>query len=282
MPSFNHQTTLSELPVDVQLMHSTSTALLWGGILLLLSLTIGWIAQHPIWSFNRIEIKGDLEHNGTASIRAYAIPLLKGNFFTLNLEQARLAFKAVPWVRDAQVRRIWPNTLEVQLQEHQAVALWKSVANSSSKEFRSESNSLPTGGLVNNQGELFYANTADVEDEKLPQFIGTEDRVSEMWHLYRTLLPILAPLGRMTLNGTTADINQLRISARGSWSVQIDNQVQIEIGRGSSQEILNRCTRFMSSVFAATDAYQKKWRYADLRYPEGYALRIVEKNTQTH
>ena len=196
-------------------MQSTSIVLLLSALLFVCALAVSWIIQNPLWSFARIEIKGDLEHNGSSSIRTHAIPLLKGNFFTLNLYQAREAFKTIPWVREVQIRRIWPHTLEVQLHEHQAVAHWKNVNSAVSKESPKESPTYALGGLINNQGELFFANTVDVEDENLPLFIGTEDRIHEMWQLYRDLLPILAPLTQNKVGANASEITQLRVSTRG-------------------------------------------------------------------
>jgi cell division protein FtsQ len=267
-----------ELPLDVQLMQSTSRALMWGAILLLILLAAGWVSQHSSWAFRRIEIKGDLEHNGIASIRAHAVPLIKGNFFTLQLDQARKAFESVPWVREAKLRRVWPHTLEVELLEHQAVALWRGANNSSEPEGTPESISQ-MDGLVNNHGELFYANAADVEDEKLPQFIGSKDRISEMWQLYRELMPVLAPLGRVNGGKASADIAWLRLSPRGSWAVAMDNQVQIEMGRGTQAEILDRCQHFVTNVQRATTLYHKSLLYADLRHTQGYAVRLADINS---
>ena len=37
------------------------------------------------------------------------------------------AFEAVPWVRRAVVRRVWPDRLAVRLEEHRAAALWEGM-----------------------------------------------------------------------------------------------------------------------------------------------------------
>jgi len=93
--------------------------------------------------------------------RARALPGLVGNFFSIDLAQARHAFETVPWVRRAVVRRVWPDRLAVRLQEHHAVELWES-----------NDGSGPGDRLVNSQGEVFEANLGDVEDEALPRSPG--------------------------------------------------------------------------------------------------------------
>ena len=78
---------------------------------------------------------------------------VSGNFFTVDLEATRKAFVKLPWVRTASVRRIWPQGLEVTLEEHMALARWAG------------------GALVNFQGEIFNA----ASDEPLPEFEGPEE-----------------------------------------------------------------------------------------------------------
>jgi cell division protein FtsQ len=48
-----------------------------------------------------------------------------GNFFTVNLDAVRAAFEKLPWVRKAEVRRRWPDGLELAIEEHVAAARWK-------------------------------------------------------------------------------------------------------------------------------------------------------------
>ena len=73
----------------------------------------------------QLKVEGDTQHNTAASIRSQVLPQLRGNYLSLDLQEARSAFEAVPWVRRAQVRRVWPDQLVVQLQEHQPVAYWE-------------------------------------------------------------------------------------------------------------------------------------------------------------
>jgi cell division protein FtsQ len=67
--------------------------------------------------------------------------VLTGNFFTVNLDATRAAFERMPWVRSASLRRLWPDGVELSIEEHRAVARW-----------------TPQDGesrLVNRQGEVF-------------------------------------------------------------------------------------------------------------------------------
>ena len=63
----------------------------------------------------------------------------------------------------------------------------------------------------------------------------------------------------------------------GSWQVKLDNGADIELGGGSEQQVLQRMQRFVRTLSQITQQYQRTaeaLEYADLRYPDGYALRL--------
>ena len=147
-------------PMDIKLMNLTASAL-FGLLAVLLVAAAGWWAlRHPVFALAGITVQGELVHNNAVTLRANVAPKLSGNFFTVDLAAARSAFEAVPWVRQAIVRRDFPNRLKVLLQEHQAVAHWGTESDSR---------------LLNSYGEVFEANTGEV-DQRRPAPPGWPDR----------------------------------------------------------------------------------------------------------
>src|SRR3990170_3320144 len=65
-----------------------------------------------------------LHHVNRLTVKGAAIPRIRGNFFTANLDTVRTAFEGVPWVRKATVRREWPNKLVVTVEEHEPLGTW--------------------------------------------------------------------------------------------------------------------------------------------------------------
>ena len=106
---------------DIKMLNAISNALLGLFVLALLSTGLWWATQRPMFTLKVIRIEGaaesELRHITPSTVRSTAIPRIKGNFFTANLDAVRLAFESVPWVRKAAVRREWPNTLIVTLEE---------------------------------------------------------------------------------------------------------------------------------------------------------------------
>jgi cell division protein FtsQ len=241
-------------------MNLTSSVLFALAAAAALVLLAQWVGRQPAFSLRGILVHGEVAHNSEATIRANAAPALFGNFFTLNLREARLAFEAVPWVRHAVVKRVWPNRLMVQLEEHRAAAIW------SPDEASARSSSGATDKLVNTHGEVFEANLGDVEDQELITLRGPEGSAGQMLAMAQHLAPVWL--------GLQATVDELALSGRGSWRVVLDTGAVVELGRGTPAEVKARCEQFVATVGQLTARYQRPVQYADLRHRDGYALRL--------
>ena len=245
------------LPGDIRLMNVTAVVLATVGVAALVAVALLWAAHRPVFAVKSIRIDGDLAHNSALTIRANAAPKLAGNFFTMDLAAGRRAFESVPWVRQAVVRRVWPNRLAVQLEEHRAVAFWVNPARADEV----------SDQLVNSFGEVFEANLGDVEEDALPTLRGPEGTSAHVLAMLGRLQPELAP--------EQARIEVLELSGRGSWRVELDTGAEVELGRGSDDEVIARARRFVSSLPQVKQLYpQHPLLSADLRHNEGYAVRL--------
>lgn len=249
------------VPVDVKLMNMTASVLFAGlGVALLASL-VWWGLRQPVFAIRGISVLGDVTHNNVVTLNANVASKLRGNFFTVDLSDVKRTFEAVPWVRQAEVKREFPNRLKVVLQEHQAAAYWGDEGESK---------------LLNNYGEVFEANVDEAGREDLPHLTGPSDDASQVLGMYRTLAPLFTPLDA-TLDG-------LSLSNRGGWLAKTDGGSEIELGRGSADEVTRRLQRFLSTVTQVTGQYGRTIdavERADLRYEEGYALRMNGVSTVT-
>lgn len=249
------------LPFDVRIMNGLASALFLSVALAALGTASWWVAHHPSWSLGRIVVDGEVEHQSEASVRAYLAPQLRGSFLTLDLQEVKRLFETLPWVRQAVVRREFPNRLHVTLQEHEAVAWWGEVGG---------------GKLVNRQGAVFEADPDPDEQQSQawPELIGPEGGSDRVYALYRQLQPVLQPLGQ--------PLSQLELGASGHWQARLAGGALIELGRGSAAELLARTERFSSTIPELTTRYGgRALEAADLRYPDGYAVRMRGVQTVT-
>lgn len=252
------------LPGDVRVMNAVASTVFVLTALGVAAGGVSWLMRSPLFPIRGIALDGDLARNSVPTIRANAAPRLAGNFFSVDLQQARAAFESVPWVRRAVVRRVWPDRMAVSLEEHRAAALWQGVGDDRAER------------LVNSFGEVFDANVGDVEDDALPSFSGPDGSAVAMLALYRRLQPALAKLDMRVV--------ALQLSGRGSWRAELDGGAEIELGRGSEDEVLARSERFVrtfTQVSGAQGRFQHPLLYADLRHADGYAVRLRGVTTTT-
>jgi cell division protein FtsQ len=248
-------------PIDVRLMNVTALVLFTAFAGLLLAALCWWAVRHPLFAIGGITVQGDVTHNSAATLRANVAPQLAGNFFTVDLAATRKAFEDVPWVRQAVVRREFPNRLRVVLQEHQPVALWGEDGSSR---------------LVNSFGELFEANAGEVESEALPRLAGPDGQAAQVLAMYAAVAPLFEPLELAA--------EQLQLTGRGSWQLSLDTGATVELGRGEVADVLPRVQRFVDTLSQVTSRYGRRPEAlvsADLRYGDGFAIRLRGVGTVT-
>jgi len=247
-------------PIDVKLMNMAFTLLLIVLVVLYGLTAIRWVSRQSVFDLQRIVVTGDTQHNNSHTLRANVAPRVAGTFFTVDLAKVRATFESVPWVRKAVVRREFPNYLRVHLQEHQTAALW-----GGNGETR----------LLNTHGEIFEANVGEVDQDHLPTLSGPDAQAAEVLNVYRTLEPMFS--------GMEMVIEQLELSGRGGWSLQLENGAVIELGRGGRDELVARSERFLKTLTQVVSRYgrqAKSVESADLRHENGYAIRL--RGVTTH
>lgn len=242
------------MPLDVRLMQALTALLVGVAVLTAVAAGVLWLARQPWFDLRAVVVQGEVTRNNALTLKTNVVPRLSGNFFTTDLAQARAAFESVPWVRLAVVHREFPNRLRAVLFEHHPVAYWGEDHQ---------------GTLLNEQGQVFEANVGEVEGESLPRLKGPLDRSTQVLAMYRQLRPML--------QAHNMDIEQLELSPRGSWRVLTETAAAIELGHGTYPElapVLQRFLRTLPQVAARHGRSPRALLSADLRHPDGYALRL--------
>lgn len=242
-----------ELPLDIRLMTLATRAMAVLLAVLVAAALALWVLRHPVWTVRAITVQGDVTHQNAVTFRSQLATQMKNNlsasFLTVDLQQVRQLFETVPWVRRAVVQRDFPNRLKVTIEEHQAVAWWGQAG---------------SGRLVNGLGEVFEASPD--EGEELPELAGPDHESAQVLTLFRRLQ---AEFSRLEMGVARVQLNE-----RGSWSVDLDSGTHIELGRGSPDELQARVQRFTGTLSQLATRFPGALQSVDLRYPNGYALRV--------
>jgi len=214
----------------------------------LAALIVGYLISQltinsPVFPLKEVSLTGNgggLKHVTREQVDSVVRSAVMGSFFTVDLEATRKAFVKLPWVRTASVRRIWPQGLEVTLEEHIPMARWGS------------------GALVNLQGEVFNA----VSDEPLPEFEGPEESAGEIARQYAVFKKMLRPLRQ--------NIARISLSDRRAWRIHLENGTVLELGR---EQMGVRLERYVQVHDVSIARLNQQLTYVDLRYPSGFAVR---------
>lgn len=224
-------------------LNRVSDLLFAAAFLLVLYGVIRLAIVQPVFAIRELRVVGAAERIQKEQVAALARRDIQGTFFTFDIVRVRNAFEKLPWVRKADVRRQWPNGIEVQIEAHQALARWGKTA------------------LVNVQGEVFEA----THEGTLPVFVGPEGTSSEITAQYDVFRRELAAVGRTPV--------QVNLSPRHAWQLRLDNGMTLEVGR---EQVPARLARFLAAYPQTIAPLGRNADYVDLRYANGFAVRVPE------
>lgn len=201
----------------------------------------GWVgnAQFPL---RTLRVQGELRRVDEAQLRATVLPFARRGFFAVQPDRIQAAVSALPWVERAEVRKHWPDVLEVRIREHRPFARW--------------------GGerLLSAQGRLFPAKEIQVP-AGLPQLEGPEPRVADVVAMYNQAREQL---------GNAGGVRGVALDKRGSWSLTLRDGSEVVLGRSDPDARLARFAPLLPRLLAQHPG--QRLARADLRYTNGFSL----------
>ena len=201
-----------------------------------------WLKPHVNPAISTVRVLGDLSAAKQRLVERQLMPYSDGLFFSVDIAAVREVLDELPWVANAEVSRIWPDQLQVIIQEQLPVARWGDDA------------------LLSTQGYLFTA--VDISDyEHLPQLSGPAQEQVRVMQQYLTFSQALRPLGY--------SIKQLEMRERGSWFVTTQTGLQLLFGR---DHLVEKIRRFAVVYEAELKQQIEKIERVDLRYANGLAV----------
>ena len=201
----------------------------------------GWIGADR-WPLRTLRVQGELKRVDGATLQETLLPYARRGFFAVRLEDAQVAVAKLPWVEHAEVRKRWPDVLEVRIVEHKPFAQWGKDR------------------LLSEEGQLFPA--AGIAIPKgLPRLDGPDTRVAAVVALYNESRALFAPSG--------IAVRGLALDRRGSWSLALSGGTQVVVGSSEARLRLGRFSRLLPQLLSQK---QLPLARADLRYTNGFAL----------
>ncbi|MBP6116403.1 MAG: cell division protein FtsQ/DivIB [Neisseriaceae bacterium] len=214
-------------------------------ILCLIGALVMTVVNSAWFPVKHIEINGNLNRMTKAQLDAMVKQSVTGNIFKVDLNHIKETFERSTWIESADVRRVWPDTIVIDWVERKPVAKWQDR------------------DLLDTEGRRFKA----VVNEPLPVFMGPSGSEQSMIAQYTALSKVFAPL--------QLSIKTLSLTERAAWSVTLENDLTLKLGR---YDALARAQRFVQAwPSLMTMTADQDIHYVDLRYRNGFALNATKK-----
>jgi len=189
----------------------------------------------------QVQLEAPFEHVSKQELYELVSSQVNGGFFSVDVDGMMASLNALPWVKQAEVRRVWPDTLFVEVKEQVAVAQWRDDA------------------LVNADGELFYP-ARDTFPGGLIELDGPEETVVQM----------AKQLGvfNQALQNINLKLKRLVLTDRRAWEFELESSMVVALGRNDVEQRLKRFVQF----FPQLESREADMKRIDMRYTNGFAV----------
>lgn len=234
---------------------------LWLGLLglLLLLVLVSVVITDRMYNqeqFNirKITLTGDAAHVDRKQLQTSVVDMIKGNYFSLNSANIAKAISSLPWVDTVRLRRQWPDTLMIDIEEYQPIAHW------GEEQWLTTTGKLVTLPLARNV--------------VLPQLDGPQNSVDRVWETYQKWSALFARNG--------IRLRKMKLSKQHLYILNLEYTTYQENAPKGFEMILaedngdQQLQIFLSSRSQALIEFPRLIKTVDLRYPSGFSVSRYE------
>lgn len=210
-------------------------------------MVVNWMEDAQRLPLSKLVLTGERHYTRNDDIRQSILALgAPGTFMTQDVNVIQQQIERLPWIKQASVRKQWPDELKIHLVEYVPLARWNDQH------------------MVDSEGNAFSAPAARTRRQVLPMLYGPEGSEKEVLEGYRTMGEVLAK-SRFTLK-------EAAMTARRSWVLTLNNDIKLNLGRGDTMKRLNRFVELYPVLQQQAQTDGKIISYVDLRYDSGAAV----------
>jgi len=215
---------------------------------------------------NDVQVVGELNFLDRDKMVSMVKSKIHGGYFTVDLNTIRKTLMKEPWVSNVSLRRQWPGSLNVIIDEHEPVAYWNDDS------------------YINASGEVFKPENIDAA-LNLPKLSGPDGHHNNVWKFMNVLYQKMALLdyevARLKLDDRRAW--QLVIAGQGNAETasSVDRAISVRLGRFDTEKRLQRFVRILPALtaehgLATGKLIENNIKVIDMRYPNGFAVQKSE------
>lgn len=208
---------------------------------------LGWMEDAQRLPLSKLVVTGDRHYTRNDDIRQSILALgSPGTFMTQDVNIIQQQIERLPWIKQASVRKQWPDELKIHLVEYVPIARWNDQH------------------MIDAQGNAFSVPASRTSKQILPMLYGPEGSENEVLQGYRDMGHVLAK-DRFT-------VKEAAMTARRSWQLTLTNDIKLNLGRGDTMKRLARFVELYPVLQQQSQADAKRISYVDLRYDSGAAV----------
>lgn len=208
---------------------------------------VGWMQDASRLPLSRLVLTGERHFTTNDDVRQAILALgAPGTFMTQDVDIIQQQIERLPWVKQASVRKQWPDELKIHLVEYVPVAHWNDLH------------------MVDAEGKSFSIPAQRLGNQKLPLLYGPEGSEQDVLEGYRAMNGVLA--------ASKYQLKMASMTARHSWQLALDNDVRLELGRDDRMGRLQRFIGLYPVLLQQAQAENKRVSYVDLRYDSGASV----------
>jgi cell division protein FtsQ len=195
-------------------------------------------------------LSGEITHIEPQQISRLVNEHGKVGFLALDPEQLRAAIEALPWVYRARVRKVWPDRLDLWVEEQRPAVIWGEQ------------------GYLNLDGLYFDRDGVDLPKAELPQILSAQEDTVAVYQQLQRLNEILQRQSQ------TAAVERMEVDRRGAVSLSLRNRLVIHLGR---REVEKRLSRWVLQSEVVMSRFEGQVDGVDLRYERGMVLQLKQE-----
>ncbi|CAK9886032.1 MAG: Cell division protein FtsQ [Candidatus Erwinia impunctatus] len=206
-----------------------------------------WMNDASRLPLSKLVVTGQMHYTTDDDVRQAILSLgAPGTFMSQDVNVIQQQIERLPWVRQASVRKQWPDELKIHLVEYVPVAHWNDIH------------------MVDAEGRAFSVPASRFGKEILPMLYGPEGSESDVLEGYHQMSEMLA--------ASRFRLKSVAMSARRSWQLVLDDNIRLELGRSEDMKRLTRFIQLYPKLAQQAELGSERIGYVDLRYDAGAAV----------
>ncbi|BGI51229.1 MAG: cell division protein FtsQ [Arsenophonus endosymbiont of Ceratovacuna japonica] len=207
-------------------------------------MTLNWIKDINKFSIYNLVITGERHYTCDDNIKQIILTLgISNTFIEIDINKIKNKIQNIPWIKNVNVSKQWPNKLKIHLVEYKPYAKWNDTI------------------FIDVEGIIFNLPILQNIQENLLMLYGPEGSQKEVLNMYFTM--------QQQLKSHNFNIKSLSMNTRRAWQLILVNHIKLNIGKKDIKKRLNHFIELYKILKQVTD---KRIEYIDLRYHSGAAV----------